>query len=273
MTTRTRAALGRPPLRLLAPAALGTAFLAGPILALLGRTPWAGFLGRLVEPAVLEALRLSLVTSVAAVALVTLVGIPLAWTLARVEFPGRALVRTLVIVPLVLPPVVAGVALLSAFGRQGVLGGPMYDAFGWSLPFTTLAVVLAHAFVALPFFVLSVEGALRATRGDYEVAAATLGASRWTTFRRISLPLAGPGVLAGLVLSWARALGEFGATITFAGNYPGTTRTMPNAIYVALQADPEAAVVLSVVLMVVSVGVLGLMRERWFDQALGGAGR
>ncbi len=266
-------ALGRPPLRLLLPAGLAAAFLVVPLAALLGRTPWADLPERLSEPAILDALRLSLVTSLAAVAVVTVLGIPLAWTLARVDFPGRSLLRALVIVPLVLPPVVGGVALLSAFGRRGLVGGPLFDTFGISLPFTTAAVVVAHSFVALPFFVLSVEGALRATNREYDVVAATLGASRWTTFRRISLPLAGPGVLAGLVLSWARALGEFGATITFAGNFPGTTRTMPNAIYVALQSDPDAAVVLSVILMVVSVAALALLRERWFDQALQGGSR
>ncbi|QNN51674.1 ABC transporter permease [Nocardioides mesophilus] len=269
--TRQEAALGRAPLRLVLPAVLAVTFLAVPLLALLVRTPWSDLGVRLTDPAILDALRLSVLTSTAAVVLVTLVGVPLSWLLARAEFRGRSLVRALVIVPLVLPPVVGGVALLSAFGRRGVVGGPLYDAFGISLPFTTAAVVVAHAFVALPFFVLSVEGALRATNREYDVVAATLGASRWTTFLRVSLPLAGPGLLAGLVLSWARALGEFGATITFAGNYPGTTRTMPNAIYVALQSDPDAAIVLSVILMVVSVAVLALLRERWFDQAVQGA--
>jgi molybdate transport system permease protein len=264
-------ALGPLPLRLLLPALLAVSFLLLPILALLARTPWQDLGGRLQDPAILDALRLSLVTSAVAVAIVTVVGVPLAWLLARADFPGRSLVRALVIVPLVLPPVVAGVALLSAFGRRGLVGGPLHDAFGLTLPYTTAAVVLAHTFVALPFFVLSVEGALRATNREYDVVAATLGASRWTTFRRVSLPLAGPGVLAGLVLSWARALGEFGATITFAGNFQGTTRTMPNAIYVALQSDQDAALVLSVVLMVMSVAVLALLRERWFDQAVHGA--
>jgi molybdate transport system permease protein len=264
-------ALGRAPVRLLVPAVLAVGFLVVPMVALLLRVPWTELVERMLEPEVLAALRLSLVTSLAAVAVVTAVGIPLSWLLARVEFPGRSLLRALVIVPLVLPPVVAGVALLSAFGRRGLLGGPLHDVFGVTLPFTTLAVVIAHAYVSLPFFVLSVEGAMRATDREYDVAAATLGASRWTTFVRVTLPLAGPGVLAGLVLSWARALGEFGATITFAGNYPGTTRTMPNAIYVALQSDQEAAVVLSVILIVVSVAALALMRERWFDQALQGA--
>ena len=263
-------ALGRPPARLLVPAAVGALFLGLPLLALLVRTPWSQFFQQLERPAVLEALRLSLVTSMAAVVVVTAVGIPLAWTLARVDFPGRSLVRALVIVPLVLPPVVGGVALLSAFGRRGLVGGPLHDAFGLTIPFSTPAVVIAHAFVSLPFFVLAVEGALRAADREYDVVAATLGASRWTTFRRVSLPLAGPGLLAGLVLAWARALGEFGATITFAGNYPGTTQTMPNAIYVELQDDQAAALVLSVILMLVSVAVLALLRERWFDQAVGG---
>jgi molybdate transport system permease protein len=258
---------------LLVPAAVAVVFLALPMVALLVRTPWAQLLGQLTSPPILDALRLSLVTSLGALVVVSIVGVPLAWALARVDFPGRSLVRALVIVPLVLPPVVGGVALLSAFGRRGLVGGPLYDAFGVTLPFTTAAVVVAHTVVALPFFVLSVEGALRATDRDYDVVAATLGASRWTIFRTVSLPLAGPGLLAGLVLAWARALGEFGATITFAGNYPGTTRTMPNAIYVALQSDPDAALVLSVILMVVSVAVLALLRERWFDVAVQGAVR
>ncbi len=264
----TGPAVGRPPYLLLVPAAAAVAFLLVPLAALLVRTPWGSLAGQLTDPAVLDALRLSLVTSLAAVVVVVAVGIPLAWLLARVDFPGRTVVRALVVVPLVLPPVVAGVALLSAFGRNGVLGGPLYDAFGVSLPFTTAAVVVAHSFVALPFFVLSVEGALRAGNPDLDVVAATLGADRWTTFRRVSLPLAAPGLVAGTVLAWARALGEFGATITFAGNYPGTTRTLPNAIYVALQTDQEAAVVLSVLLLGVCVAVLALLREHWFDPAL-----
>jgi molybdate transport system permease protein len=268
-----RRGVDRPPARLLVPTLLAVGFLVLPLVALLVRNPWSRFAELLGSSPVLSALRLSLVTSTAAVVIVTIIGIPLAWTLARVDFPGRSLVRGLVIVPLVLPPVVGGVALLSAFGRSGLLGRPLFDAFGITIPFTTVAVVLAHTFVALPFFVLSVEGAIRATDPEYDVVAATLGASRWTTFVRVSLPLAGPGVLAGLVLSWARALGEFGATITFAGNFPGTTRTMPNAIYGFLQADPEAALVLSVILMVVSVASLTLLRERWFDQALQGSAR
>jgi molybdate transport system permease protein len=266
-------ALGRAPYLLLVPAALAVAFLVLPLGALLARTPWRDLGTRLTDPAVLDALRLSLVTSLAAVVIVVLLGIPLAWLLARVDFPGRRVVRALVVVPLVLPPVVAGVALLVAFGRRGLVGGPLYDVLGVSLPYTTAAVVVAHAFVALPFFVLSVEGALRSGDAELDVVAATLGADRWTTFRRVTVPLAGPGILAGLVLAWARAIGEFGATITFAGNFQGTTRTMPNAIYVALQQDPDGAVLLSVILLAVSVAVLALLRERWFDPALSGAGR
>ena len=266
MNVRT-APLGRAPLRLVLPAAAGVLLLVVPLLALLARTPWASVPRRLDDPAILDALRLSLVTTAAAMALCLLLGLPLAWLLARVAFPGRGLLRALVTVPLVLPPVVAGVALLVAFGRSGVVGGPLYDWFGITIPYTTLAVVVAHTFVALPFFVISVEGALRATSQEYDVVAATLGAQRWTVFRRVTLPLALPGLVAGLVLAGARSLGEFGATITFAGSFPGTTRTMPLAVYNALQSDFEAALVLSVILLLVSVLVLALLRDRWLDQA------
>jgi molybdate transport system permease protein len=166
-------------------------------------------------------------------------------------------------VPLVLPPVVGGVALLLVLGRNGLVGQWLDRWFGVTLPFTTAGVVLAEAFVALPFLVISVEGALRAADLRYEDAAATLGASRWTTFRRVTLPLIAPGIGAGAVLCWARALGEFGATITFAGNFPGRTQTMPLAVYLALETDPEAAIVLSLVLLAVSVVVLTGLRGRW----------
>ena len=273
MTSRRGAALGRPPLALVLVAVVAVAFLCLPLLALLVRTPWSQLLPRLGDAAVLDALGLSLLTSTWALLVVVVLGVPLAWSLARLDFPGRGVVRSLVIVPLVLPPVVAGVALLSAFGRNGLLGPLLESRLGVTLPFTTAGVVVAHSFVALPFFVLSVEGSLRGTGRELDAVAATLGAGRWTTFWRVTLPLAGPGLLAGMVLAWARALGEFGATITFAGNYPGTTRTMPNAIYTALQTDPQAAIVLSVILMFVSVLVLALLRERWFGQAVVGAAR
>jgi molybdate transport system permease protein len=182
--------------------------------------------------------------------------------LARARLPGRSVLRALVTLPLVLPPVVGGVALLLAFGRRGIVGRHLDAWFGVTLPFTTTAVVLAETFVAMPFLVITVEGALRGADIRYEEASATLGASRWTTFRRVTLPLIAPSVLAGAVLCWARALGEFGATITFAGNFPGTTQTMPIAVYIALETDPDAAIALSLVLLVVSVVILVALRDR-----------
>ncbi|HEX4816990.1 MAG TPA: ABC transporter permease [Nonomuraea sp.] len=254
---------GRLPWVLVAPALLGLAFLVLPLAGLLVRAPWGTLPERLAEPQVLEALRLSLVTASAATVVCLVLGVPLAWLLARVDLPGRRVVRALVTVPLVLPPVVGGVALLLVLGRRGLAGQWLESAFGVTLPFTTAGVVVAEAFVAMPFLVISVEGALRAADQRYEEAAATLGASRWTVFRRVTLPLVAPGVLAGAVLCWARALGEFGATITFAGNFPGTTRTMPLAVYLALETEPEAAIVLSLVLLAVSVVILAGLRDRW----------
>jgi molybdate transport system permease protein len=232
------------------------------------RAPWATLPQRLTEPGVLTALRLSLLTATLATLVSLVLGVPLAWVLARTSFPGRKVVRALVTVPLVLPPVVGGVALLLVFGRAGLLGGWLDDTFGITLPFTTTGVVVAEAFVAMPFLVISVEGALRGADARYEEAAATLGASRWTAFRRVTLPLVAPGVAAGAVLCWARALGEFGATITFAGNFPGRTQTMPLAVYLALEQDLDAAIVLSLVLLAVSVTVLVALRERWVSGVL-----
>ncbi|MEU6077931.1 ABC transporter permease [Micromonospora sp. NPDC047074] len=251
------------PVALLLPAGLGLVFLILPLVGLLARTPWADLPQRLAAPGVLTALRLSLLTATLATLFCLLLGVPLAWLLARVEFPGRRLVRALVTVPLVLPPVVGGVALLLVFGRNGLLGGWLDATFGITLPFTTAGVVLAEAFVAMPFLVIAVEGALRGADRRYEEAAATLGAGRWTTFTRVTLPMVAPGLAAGAVLCWARALGEFGATITFAGNYPGRTQTMPLAVYLALETDVQAAVVLSLVLLTVSVAILAGLRDRW----------
>jgi len=253
----------RVPLALLLPAGLGLFFLVLPLLGLLVRTPWASLPRRLAQPGVLTALRLSLETATLATLLCVALGVPLAWLLARVEFAGRRLVRALVIVPLVLPPVVGGVALLLVFGRRGLLGSWLDATFGVTLPFTTAGVVLAEAFVAMPFLVIAVEGALRGADPRYEEAAATLGAGRWTTFTHVTLPLVAPGVAAGAVLCWARALGEFGATITFAGNYPGRTQTMPLAVYLALETDLQAAIVLSLILLTVSVTILAGLRDRW----------
>ncbi|GAB7049034.1 ABC transporter permease [Catenuloplanes indicus] len=262
MTTRQRV-----PAALLVPALLGLAFLVLPLAGLLIRAPWGTLPARLAEPQVLAALRLSLLTATLATVLCLLLGVPLAWLLARVEFRGRRLVRALVTVPLVLPPVVGGVALLLVFGRRGIVGQWLDQAFGITLPFSTAGVVLAEAFVALPFLVIAVEGALRGADARYEEAAATLGAGRWTTFTHVTLPLVAPGIAAGGVLCWARALGEFGATITFAGNFPGRTQTMPLAVYLALERDVEAAIVLSLILLVVSVTILAALRDRWVGSA------
>jgi molybdate transport system permease protein len=263
-TTRPAARMqGRAPLALSAPAVVALALLVVPVVAVVLRAPWSSLARDLTSTEASTALRLSLETTAISTALCLLLGVPLAWMLARASFPGRSLVRALVTLPLVMPPVVGGVALLLAFGRNGVLGRGLDAVFGIRLPFTTPAVVLAQTFVALPFLVISVEGAFRASDERYDDAAATLGADRWHTFRRVTLPLALPGIVAGAVLSWARALGEFGATITFAGDFPGTTRTMPIEIWRALQHDPDAAVALSLVLIAVCVVVLALLRERW----------
>jgi molybdate transport system permease protein len=253
----------RIPAALLIPAVAGLAFLVLPLVGLLARAPWTELPSRLAEPDILAALRLSLVTATAATALSLLFGVPIAWLLARGDFPGRGLLRALVTVPLVLPPVVGGVALLLVFGRNGIIGTWLYERFEITIPFTTTAVVLAMTFVSMPFLVVSVEGALRGADARFEEAAATLGAGRWTVFTHVTLPMIAPGVLAGAVLCWARALGEFGATITFAGNFPGRTQTMPLAVYLALQSDLEAAIVLSLILLAVSVAVLASLRERW----------
>lgn len=259
----TGAALGRPPLLLLAPAGLAVLVLVAPIGAMLAAVDWPGLPGQLASPPLRSALWLSVATSTAAMSVCLVLGLPLAWLLARVDFRGRALVRVLVTVPMVLPPVVAGVALRSAFGRTGLFGEPLLVTTGFAFPYTAWGVVLAHVFVSLPFVVLAIEGALRSANPDFDAAAATLGATRWTTFRRISVPLALPGIVAGMVLGWARSLGEFGATITFNGNYPGRTQTMPTLIYVTRQSDQDAALALSLVMLVVSLAVLLLLRERW----------
>ncbi|MBM7512071.1 molybdate transport system permease protein [Nocardioides cavernae] len=255
--------LGRPPALLMVPAVLATLLLLVPLVAMVAAADWQALPGHLSSPAARDALRLSLVTSTVAIAFCLLLGLPLAWLLARVDFRGRGAVRALVTVPLVLPPVVAGVALRSAFGRTGVIGEPLLEWTGFAFPFTTYGVVLAHVFVSMPFVVIAIEGALRSADPRYDEAAATLGATRWTTFRRVTVPLAMPGVIAGTVLGWARSLGEFGATITFNGNYPGTTQTMPTLIYVTRQSDQAAAISLSLLMLLVSVGILVALRDHW----------
>jgi molybdate transport system permease protein len=245
------------------PATVAVLFLLLPLVGLLLRAPWADLPRVLAQAQALEALRLSLVTSTLATVAAIVLGVPLAWVLARARLPGISLLRALVMLPLVLPPVVGGVALLLALGRVGFVGRWLDAWFGVTLPFTTAGVVVAETFVAMPFLVVAVEGALRTADAGLEEAAATLGAGPVTVFRRVTLPLVAPSLGAGAVLCWARALGEFGATITFAGNSPGRTQTMPLAVYLALESDPEAAIALSLVLLLVSVAVLALLRDRW----------
>lgn len=264
MTPRPRRASVRPPVILLVLGTVGVALFLVPLLGLLGRVPWSDLPDLLSSPIVLEALRLSLVASLVATLISLLLGVPLAWMLARLDFPGRALMRGIVTLPLVLPPVVGGAALLFALGRRGLVGEPLYEATGLLLPFSTWGVIVATTFVAMPFMVITVEGALRNLDQRYEGAAATLGASRWTVFRRVTLPMIGPSLLSGLVLTWARAFGEFGATITFAGNLQGRTQTLPLAVFVALESNREAAVAISLLMVLVSLVVLIALRDRWW---------
>lgn len=257
----------RPPLAVLVVAATAVALVALPFAGSVQRADWAGLPSHIGDADALRAMRLSAVTSLAAAGLSVVLGVPLAWVLARWEFPGRALVRGLVLLPMVLPPVVGGVALLAAFSRRSPLGAFLYDTFGLQLTFSTAGAVLAATFVAMPFLVITVEGAIRGLDRRYEEAAAGLGAGRLTVLRRVTLPLVGPSLVAGAVLAWARALGEFGATITFAGNVEGRTRTLPLEVYLRLETDPRSAITLSLVLVAVSLVVIVALRDRWTVRA------
>ncbi|KJK45299.1 ABC transporter ATPase [Streptomyces sp. NRRL F-4428] len=258
LRTRTR-----PPAALALPALLAVAFLLMPLLGILVRTPWGELVEHLGSPGVVQALQLSLVVSLWALGLSLLLGVPLAWLLARVDFRGKALVRSLVLLPMVLPPTVGGVALLLGFGRRGLLGPWLEDVFGITLPFHTSGAVVAATFVAMPFLVISLEGALGGLRRSYEETAASLGASPVRVFATVTLPMVAPGLIAGAALTWARALGEFGATITFAGNLPGTTQTLPLQVYLLLQDQPEAATSVSLLLLAIAMAVLIALRGRW----------
>ncbi|MFG2750852.1 ABC transporter permease [Streptomyces xanthophaeus] len=253
----------RPPLTLALPALLAVAFLLLPLIGILVRTQWSELGTHLTSPGVVEALRLSLLVSLWALGLSLLLGVPLAWLLARVEFRGKALVRSLVLLPMVLPPTVGGVALLLGFGRRGLLGPWLEGTFGITLPFHTSGAVVAATFVAMPFLVISLEGALGGLKQSYEETAASLGASPVRVFFTVTLPMVAPGLIAGAALTWARALGEFGATITFAGNLPGTTQTLPLQVYLLLQDQPEAATSVSLLLLAIAMGVLIALRGRW----------
>jgi molybdate transport system permease protein len=242
----------------------GLAFLLLPLVGLVSRTPWSDLPELLTSAVVADALRLSLISSTVAMAIAAVIGIPLAWLLARVEFPGRSVARSLVALPMVLPPVVGGAALLFALGRRGLVGGPLHDLTGLVLPFSIWGVVIANTFVAMPFLVVTVEGALRNLDPRYEGAAASLGARRLTVLRRVTLPMIWPSVVAGLVLTWARAFGEFGATVTFAGNLQDRTQTMPLAVFVALESDRGTAIAISLVMVAVSLAALVSLRGRWW---------
>jgi molybdate transport system permease protein len=235
--------------------ALFMGFLALPVVALLLRVPLSALGEYAVRPVVLEALQLSLLTSLISLGLIALLGTPTAYALGRYDFRGKRVLETLVEVPLVMPPAVAGVALLLALGRRGLLG-PVFEEVGLDIAFSTTAVVLAQTFVASPFYVKAARSAFQAVPGELEESAATEGAGTWARFRRIVLPLALPGIAGGAVMAWARALGEFGATILFAGNFIGRTQTMPLAIYTTLESDLDAAIVLSAILVVVSFTLL-----------------
>ncbi|MGW5733824.1 MULTISPECIES: ABC transporter permease [Streptomyces] len=260
---RGRTAGPRTPVALAIPALLAVAFLLLPLLGILWRTEWGALGTHLTGEGTTQALKLSLVVSFWALGLSLLLGVPLAWLLARVDFPGKAVVRSLVLLPMVLPPTVGGVALLLAFGRRGLLGPWLEDTFGITLPFHTSGAVLAATFVAMPFLVISLEGALGGLRPRYEETAASLGASPLRVFRTVTLPMVAPGLVAGAALTWARALGEFGATITFAGNLPGTTQTLPLQVYLLLQDSPEAATSVSLLLLAIAMAVLVALRGRW----------
>lgn len=263
-----RAGRERLPLPALAIAVVAIVFFALPFVGLLWRAPWSSAWDVVREDTVRQALWLSIKCSLGATVAALFFGVPLAWLLARIHFPGRAAVRALCTLSMVLPPVVGGVALFFSFGRNGLFGQHLDRWFGFQLPYTTWGVIVAQTFVAMPFLVLTVEAALRQLDRRYEDAARTLGGTRWYVFRRVTLPAIRPALIAGAVLAWARALGEFGATITFAGNFPGRTQTMPLATYLALESNPPEALILSLILIAISFAVLLGLRDRW----LGGTG-
>jgi molybdate transport system permease protein len=244
-------------------AVLAIAFFALPLAGLISRAPWSDVSTILRSAAVREALKLSIICSLCATALSVLFGLPLAWLLARRRFFGRSIVRALCTLSMVLPPVVGGVALLFALGRRGLVGQWLDRWFDVQLPFTSVGVVIAQTFVAMPFFVVTVEAALRQADAGHDEAARTLGASSWYSFRRVTLPAIRSALVAGAVLSWARAFGEFGATITFAGSFPGKTQTLPLSVYLALDTDPQQAIVIALLMVAVSFAVLVALRDRW----------
>lgn len=244
-------------------AAIGALFVALPVLGIVVRMPWSDAAGILGSGSVRTAAWLSVQTSLLAAVTATVLGVPLAWVMSRARGRTVALVRSVVITPMLLPPVVAGIALLTVFGRRGIIGASLLDWWGVSIPFTRTAVVMAQVFVSLPFLVLAVESAFRQLDVGLEDAARTLGASPWRVFTTVALPGARGAVGAGIALAWARSLGEFGASITFAGSFPGRTQTVPMAVYELVATDYEASLVLSFGMMAVAVAVIAALRDRW----------
>ncbi|HLM17142.1 MAG TPA: ABC transporter permease [Acidimicrobiia bacterium] len=260
----TRRGRRTPPIAVLL-AVVAVVFFALPLIGLLRRVAWSDLLDTLQQPAGRDAIRLSIECSLWSTFFSVLFGVPLAYVLARATFPGRSLVRALVVLPMVLPPVVGGVALLFAFQRNnGLVGGVIYDLFDFQFTFSKWGVVLAETFVAMPFLVITVEAGLRSIDRRYEEAAASLGAGQWMVFRRVTVPMIGPALIAGAALAWARALGEFGATITFAGNIQGRTQTTPLAVYNLLETQQPVAIALSLVLLAISIAILVSLRDHWF---------
>lgn len=250
-----------PPRWIWIPAILALLFISAPIITLLLRSPWSVLWTEIQSEEIREAIRLSIVCSTAAAVISIILGFPLAWVFARVEFKGKQWLRSAILLPAVLPPVVSGVALLLLFGRTGPIGAPLDRAFGITIPFTTFSAVVAELYIALPFFILSAEAGIRGLDPRFEEAAATLGAGAWARFVKIILPSIRAPLFAGAALAWARALGEFGATITFAGSFPGRTQTMPLAVLLALENRPDGALALSIVMIALALAIFVLLRK------------
>ena len=251
------------PFSLLATAALGFALLAIPFVGLAQRTPWSSFVQIATEETVIRSISLSMIIATSSACICLILGIPLGWILAKVEFRGLKIVRAVVLLPMVLPPVAGGTALLFALGRKGFIGEKLNSWFGITLPFTTAGAIIAATFVALPFFVLSIESSATELDSKLEEASLNLGASPIRTFFTVTLPMLRSSILAGIALSGARARGECGATITFAGDNPEQTRTLPLQLFVALETNPERAMVIGMLMVVISLSVLVTLRGNW----------
>lgn len=255
--------LERTPKSLLLFAWVAASFLSLPTIYVMVRIPWSNFVEHLMLSELRETFFLSIYTSIASTLASLLFGLPLAVLLANARGKWVSALRVLTLLPIVLPPVVAGVALLLVFGRNGIVGEFLWQAFEFQIPFTPIAVVLAQTFVSMPFLVITLESALRGIDHDLSDAAASAGASRFQTLRMVTLPTINQSILAAITLAWARAFGEFGATITFAGSFPGRTQTLPISVYLALESNLEDAIILSALMIATSTIVLVVLRSRW----------